>query len=276
MTTHQQGAPSTAGELHVPWNLVVPQADIHLVGYGMRLPNDLTLEALAVLKRCNRVFGMPPLSAPDFGLPQMENLFTLYGPDKNRQDTYQEWLDIVLDAAATEPPVALATYGSIMVGALVSHRVLAQAPSRGLSVHVTSAASHLDGLWAHLNIDPFYGVEVWEATLLVCRDIRPNVRAHLILPQAPVFGVQHGPDTRSGIHMRTSTTITELRDHLLQFYPGDHRVCYVHTGSGTSTAESRAQTLPLAELDHPGADPMSTLVVPRFSEDPRLDFGAAG
>ncbi|MGV9879644.1 SAM-dependent methyltransferase [Streptomyces sp. NPDC003006] len=243
----------------------MPEADIHLVGYGMRLPNDLTLEALAVLKRCNRVFGIPPLHAPDFGLPPMENLFTHYGSQKERLETYQEWLDIVLDAAAATPPVALATYGSAMVGTLVSHRLLAQAPTRGLTVHVTHAASHLDSIWADLNIEPFFGFEVWEATVFVHRRVRPNTDANLVLPQAPVFGVQHGPDMRTEPRMETSTTMTELRDHLLRFYPPDHVVHYVHASSGTSTAGPSVQPLPLSDLDHPSAHTMSTLCVPRLS-----------
>ncbi|GDY31807.1 SAM-dependent methyltransferase [Gandjariella thermophila] len=265
-------APGRAGEVTVPWNLVVPEADVYLVGYGMRLPNDFTLEALAVLKRCTRVFGIPPIHAPDFGLPAMENLFLRYAPDKDRQRTYQEWLDTVLDAAAQQPPVALATYGSAMVGALVSHRVLAEAPGRGLTVHVTGGTSSLDGIWADLNIEPFYGLEIWEATLFVRQKIEPNTRANLMLPQAPLFGVHHGPDLTAGITMETSSTIAALRDHLLRFYPPSHPVRYVQTTSGTQLAGPSIETLPLAELDHPGSHTMSTLFVPRRTVHDDLDF----
>ena len=47
------------GVLEVPWNLVVPEADVFIVGYGNRLPNDFTLEMLAVLRRCKRIFAVP-------------------------------------------------------------------------------------------------------------------------------------------------------------------------------------------------------------------------
>src|SRR5690348_14556137 len=93
-----------AGQIDVPWNLVVPEADLYLVGYGMRLPNDLTLEALAVLKSCTRVFGIPPLHAPEFGIPPMENLVLHYASDKNRRATYREWRDLILAAAEADPP----------------------------------------------------------------------------------------------------------------------------------------------------------------------------
>lgn len=269
-TLTQTSIPS--GRLEVPWHLVVPEADIYLVGYGMRLPNDLTLEALAILKRCKRVFGIPPISAPEFGLPEMEDLFQLYGPDKSRQQTYREWQDLVLDAAAEDGPVALATYGNAMVGALVTHRILETAPTRGLSAHTANSASCLDGLWADLNIEPFYGFEIWEATIFVNLGIEPNTRATLMLPQAPVLGVRTGPDLERST-MTTSSTMTTLRDQLLRFYPPDHEIHFATTGSGVGPAASRPtiETLRLADLDHPGTQSMGTLVVPRLAT-PGLDF----
>src|SRR5258708_34988382 len=107
-------SPMEAGE--VPWNLIIPTVDVHLVGYGMRIPNDFTLEMLAVLQRCKRIFGLPPLHAPAFKIPEMESLLTHYAPDKNRLRSYREMVDVVLEAASTDPPVAFATYGSAMVG----------------------------------------------------------------------------------------------------------------------------------------------------------------
>lgn len=259
--------------IEVPWNLTVPEADIYLVGHGLRLPNDLTLEALAVIKRCKRVFGVPPLHAPEFGLPEMENLCEYYGTDKKRTRTYQEWFDLVLDAAATDAPVALVTGGSVMVGALTPHRILAEAPLRGLSVHVTNAVSCFDGIWADLNIEPFYGFSVWEATAFVKLGIAPDTSSVLMLPQAPLFEISTGPDISTNT-IEASSTITKVRDQLLKFYPPDHEVHFVHTGTGTGTHALRAriETVRLGELDHPGGHVLSTLVVPRLVHSERLNF----
>lgn len=265
--------------LVVPWQLHVPDADVHLVGYGMRLPNDFTLETLAVLKRCTRVFGIPPIHAPEFGMPEMEDLCQYYAPDKNRLETYQEWLDIVLEAAVAEPPVALATYGSAMVGALVTHRILEEAPKRGLTVHVSNAVSSIDGIWADFNIEPFYGFEIWEATAFVKLGIVPDTRTNLMLPQAPLYGVRGGPDLANST-MEASSTVTRLRDHLLRFYPPDHEVHFAMTGSGVGprSADPVVETLTLEELDHPGRQTLSTLLVPRLDPENshRLDFQRAG
>ena len=262
------------GVVDVAWSLVVPIVDIHLVGYGNRLPNDFTLEMLAVLQRCKRIFGAPPIHAPDFNIPQMESLLELYSPEKHRNKTYREMADRVLQAAAIDPPVALATYGSAMAGVLAPHIILEEAPRRGLTVHVTNAVSCFDGLWADFNMEPFYGFEVWEATTFVSRGIEPNTRANLMLPQAPMLDVSVGPDPTS-MALQASPRLGRLRDHLLTFYSPDHQVHFVTTsaGAGPHLVGSAIESLPLGDVDRSGRHPGSTLVVPRV-KDPgsAIDF----
>ena len=246
----QSGAPE------VPWNLVVPTVDVHLVGYGNRFPNDFTLEMLAVLKRCGHIFGAPPISAPGLDIPTMESVMHLYRRGKQRTETYREIAELVLDAAATDPPVAFATYGSAMVGMPPCHDILQQAARRGLTAHVTPSVSSFDGVWADLNLDPLLGFEVWEATLLVRLGVEPDTRANLLVPQVALLDIDddRGP-------------VAALRDHLLQFYPAGHLVHFVRTGSTLAAhpTTSDIETVPLSELDHPGREVLSTLLVPRVA-----------
>jgi uncharacterized protein YabN with tetrapyrrole methylase and pyrophosphatase domain len=261
--------------IDVPWNLVVPTVDVHLVGFGNRFPNDFTLEMLAVLKRCKRIFAAPPIHAPDFGIPEMESLLPLYGPDKSRVKTYAEMVERVFTAASTDPPVAFATYGSAMVGTVATHRILAEAAERGLTVHVTNAVSSFDGIWADFNIEPFYGFEIWEASAFARLEIVPNVWANLLLPQAPIFDMREGLDLTT-MSLRTSSSVADLRDHLLHFYPADHMVHYVRSGAGAGPrlVAADVESMPLRDLDHPGRQVGSTLLVPRAKTEPRakLDF----
>lgn len=258
--------------VEVPWNLVVPEVDIHLVGYGNRLPNDFTLEMLAVLQRCKRVFGVPPIHAPEFKIPPMQSLLGLYSPDKRRVETYREMVDIVLTAAAADPPVAFATYGSAMVGTYATHRILEVAPQHGLTVHVTNATSSFDGIWADFNIDPLLGFQIWEASVFLRLEIVPNTRAHLLLPQAPVLDVWTGIDPEK-MQIELSSNVSTLRDRLLRFYPPDHHVHFDTTGSGAGPhlKAPDIETVALRDLDHPGRQQASTLIVPRV-EHSELDF----
>jgi uncharacterized protein YabN with tetrapyrrole methylase and pyrophosphatase domain len=196
----------------------------------------------------------------------------LYGTGKRRTDTYAEMAETVLAAAAADPPVALATYGSAMVGTNPTHLILELAPRRGLSVHVTCAPSSLDGIWADFNIDPLLGCEVWEATAFLRFGIEPDIRAHLVLPQVPVLNVHEGIDPQT-LDIEISSTVVELRDHLLRFYPPDHKVHHVTTGSGPGSLYAPiVETVALRDLRDSGSTRHSTMLVPRIGA-PGIDFG---
>jgi hypothetical protein len=270
--------------IDVPWELKVPVADVYVVGYGMRLPNDLTIEALAILKRCKRVFGVPPISAPAFGVPEMVNLTELLASDKPRRVTYREMVALVLEAAG-DGPVAFATFGSAMVGTQPAHALLAEAPRRGLTVHVVNAASSFDGIFADLNIEPLDGLQVWEASAFVECEVIPDTKAILLLPQAAFYGVKTGTDP-STQRIGRSREVDALQSYLMRFYPADH---VVHAAT-TSTAigdrkHSIVQSVSLSDLETVDADAISTLVVPRLEPgtehldgggSARIGFDASG
>jgi len=271
-TTANGASTRPLGVVDVDWNLVVPEVDIHLVGYGDRLPNDFTLEMLAVLQRCTRVFGAPPIHAPDFKVPAMENLLELYSPGKYRDESHEEMAEVVLAAAAADSPVALATYGSPMVGTYAAHRVLELAPQRDLTVHVTNAVPSFDGIWADFNIDPFFGFEIWDATTFVRLGIVPSTRAHLLLSQAPMLDVTAGIDSDSS-PLGTGSTASALRDHLLRYYAPEHEVHVVTTEAGTGPHQLAAgiETVALRDLDDLGRRQLGTLLVQRAKRLP-FDF----
>jgi uncharacterized protein YabN with tetrapyrrole methylase and pyrophosphatase domain len=241
--------------IEVTWRLDVPRADVHVVGYGNRMPNDFTLEMLAVLKRCRRVFGAPPVHAPQLGIAPMESLMALYEAGRPRAATYDAMAQTVLAAAATDAPVALATYGSAMVGMPVCHQLLEQASLHGLTAHVTRAPSALDGIWAQLGIDPLSGAEIWDATTFMQTAVKPNVRANLLLAQVALLE-----------HSGTDPPVVALRERLLGFYDADLDVHYV-TAPGAAPFAPRAdiETVALGELVSPGRLRLSTLLVPRSS-----------
>lgn len=263
LTASAEPASSTTA---IPWELIVPEADLYMVGYGMRMPNDFTLETLAILKQSKRVFGGPAVDLSAFGIPEMEDLLLLYGSDKPRLQTYHDIEALLLDAAAATPPVVFATYGNPMFGTYPAHRLLQEAPKRGLRVHVSNAVSSLDGIWADCNIEPFFGFEVWEAGSFVNLSIEPNTNANLLLPQAPFFNVVEGTD-RVTKKIVKSSTITRLRDYLLGFYPPEHLVHYVTTGNGTGAGAFRSviEAVRLEKLNHIGQSTASTLLVPRLA-----------
>ena len=233
------------GAIDVPWNVVVPEVDVHLVGYGDRLPNDFTLETLAVLKRCTRVFGLPPIVATAFGVPPMEDLREHCVPDRAARDAHEAMAEAVLLAAAMDPPVAIATFGSPMVGTYAAHRIVELAPQRGLTFHVTNAVPTFDGVWADLNIDPLVGFEIWDAAAFVADAVAPSTRGHLLLVDTAQLDA------------------AELREHLLRFYAAEHEAVRLTAGPGVGprVLGGSAQPIALGRLEA-GAS-AGSLLVPR-------------
>jgi Tetrapyrrole (Corrin/Porphyrin) Methylases len=250
------GAPARPlGAIGIAWNVVVPEVDVHIVGYGNRLPNEFTLETLAVLKRCKRIFGLPPISAPAFGIPPMEDLLERFGDPR-----HAEIARFVVDAAADDPPVALATLGSPMVAGHAAHRIVEVASQRGLTFHVSNAVPPFDALWADLNIDPFFGFEIWAAATFVREAIEPDTRTHLLLADAPLLEA-------------APAGAAALRDHLLRFYAAEHDVHLIasQTGIGPHALGGGVRTRPLAALDDTGVSSPGSMLVPRVRHA-RMDF----
>lgn len=236
----------------VPWQLSVPLADVYVVGYGNRLPNDFSLEMLAVLKRCGHVFGAPPIHAPDLGLAPMESLMAAYRSGRRRADVHDELAETVLAAAEHDAPVAFATYGSAMVGMPACHLLLARASRRGLSVHVTSAPSSLDGVWTQVGLDPLSGIEIWDATAFMDHAGEPDAGVSLLLAQV---GLMELPGV--------SKPVAALRDRLLCSHDADHEVHFVTVpGAARHAPHADIETLRLGELERGGRKALSTLLIP--------------
>jgi uncharacterized protein YabN with tetrapyrrole methylase and pyrophosphatase domain len=241
--------------------VALPAADIYLVGTGQRCPDDLSLAAISAMRRSRRIFALPPVSMDGLDLPEMVDLRAAYGRERLRRDTYREMADVVLAAALADPPVSFLTFGSAMVGALPAHTVLAEAPAAGLRLHVCAAPSFVEGIWAELNVDPFDGVLIWDATAFLASGAAPPTTAHLLLAQ-PAFLDRF--TARSGA---TESAVGRLRDRLLQHYDAGHRACFVRVAeSATPTATEWTTLGALTEAPND----LSSLFVPRCEVAARL------
>lgn len=154
----------------------------------------------------------------------------------------------------------------------MTHRIIQEAPKHNLTTHVTNAVSFLDGIMADFNLEPFYGLEIWEATTMVRLGIEPDTMANLLIAQAPHFGVAEGIDPQDQT-FRRSTTLPVLRDHLLRFYPIEHQVHHIWTGNGIAPLRAPdIETVALRDITKPARRHASTLLVPRLKPIKKVDF----
>jgi hypothetical protein len=132
--------PASPGAKTVSWELVVPEAELELIGYGMRMPNDFTLERLAILQQCKRILGGPPADLSAFGIAPMEHLLLLYDSSQPRLKTYGDVEALVLAAETESPPVALPFFEVIGDTDRVTQRITRSSTSAGVQMDFAFAA----------------------------------------------------------------------------------------------------------------------------------------
>ncbi|MDP2025623.1 SAM-dependent methyltransferase [Sulfuriferula sp.] len=159
------------------------QADITIVGLGMRSIDQLTREAERALLQANQVF----LIESSFGLKEyllskgakVNDLLHLYAEGKNRLETYKEMSNMVIEGAIRNGPVAFGLYGHPTVFAFPPFVVKEVAESLGLTVDVIPGISSMDCIFAELMIDPANcGLQMFEATdlLLTRKQLQTDVQ----------------------------------------------------------------------------------------------------
>ena len=128
--------------------------------------------------------------------PRARSLDFLYGPEKDRHETYEEIVRHVVGETLAGADVCLVAYGHPGVFAGPSHEAIKRVRAAGLPARMLPAVSALDCLCADLGIDPGRnGLLVYEATSFL--DSRPAVdpRATLVLFQVGMLGEPGGEPT---------------------------------------------------------------------------------
>jgi uncharacterized protein YabN with tetrapyrrole methylase and pyrophosphatase domain len=207
------------------------------------------MQAVAALRRSKRIYtyGLHGYDFAAFGLARSEDLSHWVSPDTPRTHTYSEIVDFVLDDVSSGTrPVAFATYGSPLVGLQISHDLRRRGSLAGLQISVVNGTSFLDGIWEEFGVDPFLGFQLWDATVLVERDITPVVTAPLVVAQPTMLRVNRGIKLFDRTAELPDVDLTDLGSHLGLHYPNDHTVYFVSVASWGRRAE--LQPMHLREL----------------------------
>lgn len=231
--------------------------DIAVVGRGVREVEHLTLEALAVLKSCKRGFVSALTqdevdtlrnsvlnhlkSAEPF--PPLSSLSVAYRSDRPRTDDYADAGEVVLDAAASESPVAYLPQGNPLIWDAVTQRILEGARARGFRTKVVPGISFIDTMVVDLERDVAPGIQIYDASWALAAEIHLDTRAACILGQVGQFRNRH-PLTET---MPQATAMEALRDYLLRYYPCEHPIVLVRSQTAGS-GQPFVRPLTLSEL----------------------------
>jgi precorrin-2 methylase len=196
--------------------------ELYLVGAGVRVPGQFTVEAIDALKRCALVFSVLPSHAEAELLRSFEiqphSLWELYRADRVRRESYDEIARVILEAAETNSPVGYIAQGNPVVLDSVTATLLEGARSRGWSAVVLPGVSSIDTVLVDLEHEPASGLQIFDTGTLVARGIvlRSDTAALLLQPGAfatvyPALSIEDIESQRPAL--------PRLRDHLLRSHP---------------------------------------------------------
>jgi uncharacterized protein YabN with tetrapyrrole methylase and pyrophosphatase domain len=232
--------------------------DLVIAGTGIRITGQLTLEAIAWMRRAEHLFyGVtdPVAEAVVRTLnPAAESLFRLYADGKARAQTYEEMVDAIMASVRQRRMTVAVFYGHPGVFAFPPHEAVRRARAEGFRARMLPAVSAEDCLFADLGVDPAeHGCLSLEATDFLLHRRTIDTSSQLVLWQVGVLGDpayrQHGYDT---------SLIPVLVEKLLAHYPADHPAV-VYEAAMLVGCEPRVTRVALSGLSEIAMTPISTL-----------------
>lgn len=210
---------SAGGEAH--------RGSLTVVGTGIDAVSQLTPATTGAIAAADEVFYLlaDPVAARRVQAlnPRASSLDHLYGPTKERRETYAEFVETIVAAVLGGARVCVVLYGHPGLFALSGHEAIVRVRAAGLPARMLPAVSALDCLIADLGVDPAAsGLQTYEATYFFVRRPPVDLHATLVLLQVGMLGEKGGAATAS-----VAPRFRLLLDRLVEHYgPGREAVLY--------------------------------------------------
>lgn len=234
---------------------------LSVVGTGIRLAGQLTVEATNLIKGADHVFAvMANALALDYLAdlnPNVESLHSHYSVGRQRDRTYERMVERILDPVRSGNSVCATFYGHPGVFVWPSHEVIRRARAEGYLAEMFPAISAEDCLFADLGIDPARsGCQSYECMdfLLYGRVFDPT--AALILWQPAALG-----DISRSTFKTDPRWVAALAEILMECYPAGHEII-VYEAASFPLDEPRIEPVALNRLHVAEFTQASTLYVP--------------
>jgi uncharacterized protein YabN with tetrapyrrole methylase and pyrophosphatase domain len=250
----------TSAELDAPIRHQAQVGSLSVVGVGIKLAAQTSLEAKAHIEAAGKVFFLVTDPGTEFWLqslnPSSESLQSFYEGRESRLSTYLEMTDYILDHVRQGLNVCAVFYGHPGIFVFPSHRAVARARSEGFHAVMLPGISAEDCLFADIGVDPARkGCQSFEATDFLIFDREFDPRSNLVLWQVGVLG-EVGykaslPPEKLGVLVR----------RLAMNYPLDHDVI-VYEAARYPVCEPMILRTTLGKLNVTMISSISTLFIP--------------
>ena len=245
--------------------------DIYIVGLGIVSIHQITHEVEAAMQRSREILYL----ANGFGLAEylsqlcshVTDLSATYQEGEDRMNAYNMMTAKVIEAALDHSPVTFALYGHPLVFAWPPFQILKVASLLGLRTKILPGVSAMDCLFVDLKVDPAEGLQMYEATDLLLRQIP-------LFPYIPCLIWQIGAVETRLYSQSTSKPerFSRTKNYLLKYYPPDHKVTAVYSSS-FPLVPSQLTTFALKDMEMYAQDLSSgvTLYIPPVQVRPIVD-----
>jgi precorrin-6B methylase 1 len=243
-----------------------------VVGTGIRTIGQLTMESVAWIRRADKVLYVVSDPVAEEMIKTLnpnghESLYTLYGENKHRLETYNAMVDKTLGYVREGKVVCMAAYGHPGVFAYPTHESIRRARAEGYRARMLPGVSAEDCLFADIGIDPgMSGCQTFEATDFLVNGRYLDPSTHVVLWQIGVLG--DATFKRAGYDLKGMPQL--LQKLYAHGYAPQHSVC-VYEAPIFPGIEPVMKWIPLEQLPHSGISAISTLYVPPAT-GPRTDF----
>jgi uncharacterized protein YabN with tetrapyrrole methylase and pyrophosphatase domain len=229
-----------------------------VVGIGIQWAGQTTAAARCAIERADRVlYALADGWAAQWVESLNRHSETLPYPrdGRPRSDIYRAMAERIVAELEQGGRVCAVFYGSPAVLTKPAHLAIELARAAGFSASMLPGVSFLDCLFCDLGVDPARGCQIYEASDLLRRELRPDAGAPLIVCQVALAG-NHGVFAAD----RTRAGVAALVKHLSRVYSPAHPVI-VYEAASHPLAEPRMETVPLRELAHTELHEISTLYI---------------
>jgi uncharacterized protein YabN with tetrapyrrole methylase and pyrophosphatase domain len=188
--------------------------------------------------------------------PRSRSLRPLYRPGRDREEIYEQIVELILDPVRRGRRTCAAFYGHPGVFVRPSHEAVRRARSEGFEARMLPAVSAEDCLFAELGVDPATtGCASYEATDFLLHPRPIDTAASLVLWQVTVIGAADAVAEPRRDNLRA------LVERLEAHYPSAHEVV-VYEASPYPGVPSAILQVRLDELAYAALTPLATLYVP--------------
>ncbi|WP_251358725.1 SAM-dependent methyltransferase [Kangiella sp. TOML190] len=241
------------------------RGSLTIVSTGMLIGGDISVRCQEIIKQADQVFSLMSSAVGDSWLdklnPNHQSLQYLYGKTKHRMDSYEEMVEVMMQAVRQGKKVCGAFYGHAGVFAWAPHEAVRVARKEGFEANMLPGISADLALYADVGIDPAtQGVQAFEATQLLFYKHNINPAGYVILWQIGLIGEY---TARSFDFPEKGPAI--LVEHLSQWYPLDHSII-LYECAVLPILETRIERMELKDLVNAELNLITTMVLEPYGE----------